>query len=138
MLPTIANSIRDLTGMKKTYNGEVFTGIGVAKTRVAENLEAYKQATGMDLLPGTLNVRLTERFVVPSHGIYIPPDRIKPIESNRGITLIEAVLDDEKVIIMYPDRPIYEPNVIEIMAPFNLRNRFRLKDGDEVHIEVAG
>lgn len=123
--------------MTKVYKGEVFTGIGVAKTRVEQNLDAYKQATGMDLLPGTLNVRLTEPFVVPSDSLYIPPDKIKPTENNRGITLIETVLGDEKVVIMHPDRPIYEPNVIEIMAPFNLRNRFKLKDGDEVQIEVA-
>ena len=122
--------------MGKTYKGQVFSGKGVGTTRVKQNLETYIQASGKSLIPGTLNIRLTEDFEVPQKHIYIPPEQIKPIEKERGITLIHARINGEGVIIMVPDRPIYEKNVMEIMASFNIGEKFNLKDGDEIEVLV--
>ena len=122
--------------MKKTYKGQVFSGKGVGTTRVKQNLETYIQASGKNLIPGTLNIRLTEDFEVLKKHIYIPPEQIKPIEKERGITLIHARINGEEVIIMVPDRPIYEKNIIEIIAPFNIRQRFCLKNGDEIEVLI--
>ncbi|MBL7174773.1 MAG: DUF120 domain-containing protein [Desulfobacteraceae bacterium] len=32
---------------------------------------------------------------------------------------------------------MYDRNVIEIMGPFNIRDRFNLSDGDEIEVEVS-
>ena len=122
--------------MKKIYKGQIFSGKGVAITRVKQNLEVYKQESNMNLFLGTLNVRLTQDFKVPKGSIYIPPERIKPVKKKRGVTLVSARIHGEKVVILLPDRPIYEKNIIEIMAPFNMREKFCLKDDDEVEIEI--
>ena len=118
------------------YKGRILTGIGVAKIRVEQNLDAYKQVTGMDLVPGTLNVRLTKNFEIPGDSIYIAPEKIQPIEKKRGIILVPAKLYRSKIVIMNPDPPFYNKKVIEIMAPFNIREQYGLKDGDEIEIEV--
>lgn len=122
--------------MRKTYKGQVFSGKRVGTTRVEQNLETYKRESGMNLVSGTLNVRLPVAFEVPKSSIYIPPEIIKPIEKKRGVTLISARIHGEKVVIIVPERPIYRKNVIEIMAPFNIRERFCLKDGDEIKVIV--
>jgi len=43
----------------KKYQGTIFSGIGVAQTRVADNIDLYEKKTGMHFFPGTLNVRVT-------------------------------------------------------------------------------
>jgi len=122
--------------MRKTYKGQVFSGIGVAATRVNQNLEIYKRESGMNLVLGTLNVQLTEKFRVPTNSLYIPPERIKPIKKKRGVTLVPARIQGEEVIIMVPEQSIYEKNIIEIMAPFNIREKFCFKDGDEIEVVI--
>ncbi len=122
--------------MSRTYKGQIFSGKGVGATRVKQNLETYIRASGKNLIPGTLNIRLTEDFQVPKKNIYIPREQIKPIEKERGVTLIHANVKGEEVIIMIPERPIYEENIVEIMASFNIRQRFCLKDGDEIEVLV--
>lgn len=122
--------------MKKIYKGQVFSGKGVATTRVKQNLEVYQQESNMNLVPGTLNLRLTEDFKIPEGSVYISPERIKPIEKERGVTIVPARIRAENVMILIPDRPIYKKNIIEIIAPFNIRQKFCLKDGDGVEVEI--
>jgi CTP-dependent riboflavin kinase len=122
--------------MPKEYKGSVFSGLGRATIRVEQNIELYKQICGMDLIPGTLNVRLNEEFCIPEKSIYITPDKIKPTEKKRGVTLTPANLNNEKVMIIVPDRSDYDKTVLEMMAPFNIRTKWGLKDGSIVSIIV--
>ena len=121
---------------KKEYQGSVFSGVGRAKVRVQQNIELYRQVCGVDLIPGTLNVRLTKEFLIPETSIYITPDRIRPIEKKRGVALVSAKLNNEGVILIIPDRSGYDKTVVEVMAPFNLRERLGLSDGSIVTITV--
>lgn len=120
----------------RIYRGKIFSGIGVATTRVKQNLHAYKQESGLDLIPGTFNVRLSEDFVIPEEHIYIPPQCVNPKEKQRGVTLIRASFLGEKVVILIPDKSMYAENIIEIMAAFKIKEHFHLKDGDEVEVKV--
>ncbi len=122
--------------MGKIYKGRIFSGKRVATTRVKQNLEVYKRESGMDLVLGTLNIQLTEDFEVPKNSVYIPSEEVKPIKKKRGVTLVPARIQGEKAVIMVPERPIYEKNIVEIMAPFNIREKFRLKDGDEIEVII--
>lgn len=122
--------------MSKTYKGRIFSGLQVATTRVEQNIDIYKKESGMDLVPGTLNVRLTEDFVVPGNSIYIPKEKIKPADKSRGIILVPAKVESEAVLIMVTDPLFYDSDVIEIMAPFHIRNRFGFADGDEIEVAI--
>ena len=117
-----------------SYKGKIFSGIGVASERVSQNLDTYKDVSGIDLIPGTLNVRLSKDFEIPKNAKYIPPEKIKPLEKKRGVTLVPAKIKGEPVVIMVPEKPIYEANVIEIMASFQIKVKFCLNDGDEIEI----
>lgn len=90
----------------------------------------------MEFFPGTLNVHLDKTFEIPTDSIHIPPEKILPIEKNRGVMLVPAKLRSSKVVILIPEPLFYEKNEIEIMAPFNIRERFCLKDGDEIEVMV--
>ncbi len=90
----------------------------------------------MQFFPGTLNVRVTEEFNLPDHRIDIAAEEIVSTGRKGKISLVPARLFGESVFLLYPHNAIYEQNVIEIMAPFNVRNRFGLSDGDEIEIEV--
>ena len=122
--------------MAKTYTGTIFSGIGVATTRVSQNLALYRKETGTELIPGTLNVRLLEEFEVPPGNVYLPPEKVEPAEDKRGITLVPAHIRDERVCIIVPDSPIYDGDVIEIMASFNVREKFCLKDNDTIEVII--
>ena len=110
--------------------------MGVSSTRTQQNSAIYKQKSGMDLYPGTLNVRLDEDFLIPDKSIFIDKKDIKPDISKRNIRLIPAKFRDIEVIIMSPEPLFYDKNIIEVMAVENLREKYNLKDGDEVEIEL--
>ena len=120
----------------KIYHGKIFSGLGVSSTRTQQNAVIYKQKSGMDLYPGTLNVTLTEDFLIPDKLIFIDKKDIKPDNSSRNIRLILAKFRDIEVIIMSPDPMFYDKNIIEVMAVENLREKYNLKDGDEVEIQL--
>jgi len=122
--------------MGNIYKGQIFSGKKVATTRVKQNLEVYKRKSGMHLVLGTPNIQLKEDFEVPKNSVYIPPEETRPIKKKRGVTLVPARIQGEKVVILVPERQIYEKNILEIMAPFNIREKFRLEDGDEIEIII--
>ena len=120
----------------KKYRGTIFSGIGVAQNRVADNLDLYEKKTKIQFFPGTLNVRVTEEFTLPNHRIDIAAEEIVSTGRKSKISLVPASLFGEPVFLLYPHNALYERNVVEIMAPFNVRNRFGLHDGDDIEIEV--
>ncbi len=120
----------------KKYRGEIFSGIGVAQTRIADNLELYEKKSGVRFFPGTLNVRLTEEFELPSDNIHITAEEILTPGRKSDISLVPAHLFGEKVFLLYSHNPMYDRNIIEIMASFIIRDRFDLSDGNEIEVEV--
>ena len=123
---------------KRKYRGKIFSGIGVARTRVAENLELYEMKSGMQFYPGTLNIKLSEMFELPEDNIHIPAEEIKTSGRKSDISLVPARLLGERVFLLYPHNPMYERDVMEIMGSFNIRDRFNLNDGDEIEIIPMG
>ena len=122
--------------MPVDYQGSVFTGLGISTILCKLNMEVYNQISGMSLVPGTLNVRLTRDFDIPKTAIYIKPEKIKPPEKHQSVTLVPATIYQEKVFIILPENSGYEKNVIEILAPFYIRQRFGLKDDSMITISV--
>lgn len=118
------------------YEGSVFSGLGRAQTRVADNVFLYERKVGVRFFPGTLNLRLTTDFTIPPTGVHIDASEITTSGRRTGITLVPAKIAGQVVFLMCPDLAAYEPNVVEVLAAFNIRERFNLKDGDKVLLEV--
>lgn len=119
---------RVLSGKGK---GSFFTELEWAKRQFVEIL-------GFEPVPGTLNIRLEDmrnRDVLELRRSRIltiePPDK----SFCRGIVLPTVINDFVKCAIVVPQVPNYDPHLLEIIAPINLREKLNLKDGDAVTLE---
>jgi riboflavin kinase, archaea type len=125
-------------------NAVVFSGLSEGSYYMS--LEGYRKQfrskLGFDPFPGTLNLRLTKESMTerrelekyPSVGIEGFADK----DRTYGGARCYPVLVSQKVhaAIVMPIRAHYGEDVIEIIAPDNLRRRLHLKDGDVVNIRV--
>ncbi len=118
------------------YRGKIFSGIGVAQTRIADNLILYEKKTGLRFFPGTLNVRLTEDFVIPDDKIFISAEEITTIGHKTDISLVPVKLYSEQAFVLCPHISMYDPCVIEIMTTYCIRDKYSLNDSDYIEVEL--
>jgi len=125
--------------------GRVFTGIGEGAYYISHPFyeRQFIKKLGFKPYPGTLNIRLTSESM----------KNRKRLESMEGI-LIEGFMNKDRSYgsvkcfkalingsveggILLIERTHYGPDVIEIIAPMNLREKLNLKDGDLVRVEIS-
>lgn len=124
---------------KLTLTGEVFSGTKKGKHYV--NLQWVKNQInaklGFNTHMGTLNLRLTNETVTKqlrkAIGINIVPEN----GYCNGKCFKALVNRKVEGAIVLPDVPDYPTNVLEVLAPINLRKTFNLKDGDTVEVIVT-
>lgn len=109
--------------------GTRFTEFSWVKRQIAEKL-------GFKAYSGTLNLRIMEdayklKALRNAKAIEILP----PKGFYRG-KCFKAAIDSVKCAIIIPEIPNYPENMLEIVAPLNLRERFKLKDGDTVKVTI--
>jgi riboflavin kinase len=123
---------------KITLNGKVFSGRGTGSFFV--NLpwakKQFKEKLGFNPYPGTLNLQLESRtdtdILWTAEGI-----KIEPQESfHSGRCFKALVMKKVWGAIVLPDVQGYPHDLLEILAPVNLRKRLELKDGMEVDVTV--
>ena len=102
----------------------------------------FKSKLGFDPFPGTLNLRVAkdsmpERRELESYP-FVGIDGFEDKERTYGGARCFPVILEDKVkgAIVEPIRAHYGEDVIEIIAPENLRRRLRLKDGEVVDVRV--
>jgi riboflavin kinase len=120
--------------------GKVFSGSGEGAKFVALPW-VKKQITkklGFKPYPGTLNIKLTRDCKNLKNAL----KNAKPIEISprknfcRGICFKAFLMDNVKCAVVIPEIADYPEDVIEILAPINLREKFQLKDGDNVKVKI--
>lgn len=96
-----------------------------------------KQKLGFTPYPGTLNVMLSEesvkrkKLLEKAHSI-----KVCPADGYCSGNLIKASIGTLECAIVVPEVAGYPKRVLEIIAPFNLREQLRLQDGGEVAVTV--
>jgi riboflavin kinase len=121
--------------------GKVFSGSGEGakfiqlpwvKTQIAEKL-------GFIPYPGTLNIKTTEgsrefkKLLKKEKTI-----EISPIEGFcRGRCFNAILMNNLKCAIIVPEIPNYTENTIEVIAQVNLREKFKLRDGDVIEVKIV-
>ncbi|MCS7119016.1 MAG: DUF120 domain-containing protein [Archaeoglobaceae archaeon] len=125
------------------FRGTVFSGLGEGRYYVS--LEGYrkqfKEKLGIDPFPGTLNIR------VPKEEITIK----KRLDNEKGIK-IESFKSEDRTFgevkafkckvkgidafIVMPRRTHHLNDVVELISEKKIRDELKLRDGDEVEIEV--
>lgn len=138
---------RVLEGKKPIFemNGKVFSGLGEGAYYMAMNgyRRQFVKKLGFDPYPGTLNLRLET---------IIDRQQRRNLESQPDIH-IEGFEDGERTYgwakcylakinkqingaIIILERAHYDHSVIEIIAPINIRDKLKLKDGDKLLIKA--
>lgn len=128
--------------------GEVFTGLGEGQYYLSQ--EGYKkqikEKLGFDPYPGTLNLKiygddvLRRKELNGVDAVIIEPFKSEERSFGGGVcykvTIKRRGWDDSLIegAIIQPERTHYSEDLLELIAPINLRKRLDLKDGDIVEV----
>lgn len=119
--------------------GRVVTGFGNFSYWIAKLHDHYRRKTGLDLFPGTLNVRLDEEWRLPASGIV----RLEKEEygGTVSVNIVPCTVFGRKAFILRTDRAEFgetdhDRSTLEIATDVKLRDAYSLKDGDEVDVTV--
>lgn len=121
-----------------TLVGHVESGIGDFAQWIETLHDHYQRKTGLDLFPGTLNLRLDRPYRLPPN-----PIRLEAHEygGTVSINLVPCEVFDRPAFILRTDANEHGDGdhpweVIEIATDIKLRDVFNLEDGDTVSVEV--
>ena len=128
-----------------TIKATVFSGLSEGSYYMS--MEGYrkqfKSKLGFDPFPGTLNLRVTKDSMIQRRELESHPfvniDGFADKDRTYGGARCYPVVVGTKVhgAIVMPIRAHYGEDVIEIIAPENLRRRLKLQDGDLVEVQVS-
>ncbi|MEM3702992.1 MAG: DUF120 domain-containing protein [Candidatus Bathyarchaeia archaeon] len=121
-------------------SGKVFSGIGKG-AKFAELpwvKKQIEQKLGFTPYPGTLNIRL-DRDCIKVRKLLEITNAIEILPAHgycSGRCFKAYIMGDLKGAIVLPNVENYPKDVLEIIAPLNLRRKFGLIDGDKVEVKV--
>lgn len=103
--------------------------------------KGFKDILGYVPFPGTLNVRLRDMDIHKIDRMRNHSDGIVPGFKFDGreyfpIRLYRARIRDEEGALIFPHLQHHPLGIAEFVAKSDMRNKYRLKDDDEVEIEV--
>ncbi|HEC94386.1 MAG TPA: DUF120 domain-containing protein [Thermoplasmatales archaeon] len=122
--------------------GTVFSGMGEGRyyTSLEKYVKQFMEKLGFKPVPGTLNievepVELSKLHLLRSYrGITIKPFSTTD-RSFGAVTCYPARIKDVECAAIQPRRTHYS-NVLEVIAPVNLRKTLGLSDGDKVEVSI--
>lgn len=128
-------------GSIKILCGKLITGLGEGQYYIS--LDGYRtqfiEKLGFDPYPGTLNVRLDSNSIdirkTITQSIRITGFTDQTRTFGKGSCFRVRISDIEGAVIT-PERTHYPEDIIEIIAPVNLREHLDLKDGNNINVEV--
>ena len=120
------------------FRGVVVPGRGFGAQRMAKPsiLQAAKRWTDLNLVPGTLNVRLPRPFDGTLPGYLTEHDLGGVVwrdhaPNRKGIRFGEVIIAGKyRGIVFQGDEPEYPPEQVEILSDHHLRATLGLQDGD--------
>jgi riboflavin kinase len=134
------------TKSKYVFHGKLFQGLGEGGYYIG--LEGYKnqfsKLLGFEPFPGTLNLKLESSEDVEQkrqlrfrEGLRVE-GFADGTRTYGGATCYRAfVSEKEPAAVLVIDRTHYDDTVLELISPVHLRKELRMKDGDEVLVEVS-
>ena len=128
-------------GAVKILSGKVITGLGEGQYYIS--LEGYRtqfrEKLGFDPYPGTLNVKLDPLSIELRKRISANVTISGFTDQNRTFgsgTCFNVKISDIKGAVITPERTHYPEDIIEVIAPVNLRQHLNVRDGSTVAVEV--
>ena len=113
----------DLTGI-------IVKGKGTAAGFVRAYTPLFEKSLGLTPFPGTLNVRVAPAPTLTG-GTTLTP-------ATGGAVICWDVIVNNKVrgFLVRPVKTTHTPDILEIIAPVNIREYFSLREGDTVHVRL--
>ena len=122
-----------------TLKGKVFTGEGNGKKFVSLPWVKRQIEENLGFTPflGTLNLKLTSQSASLRKQLEnADPIKIYPTTGYCVGLLFKAFIGKEKCAVILPQIKDYPENVLEIIAPVNLRTMLSLNDDDSLVVTV--
>jgi len=119
----------------KAFSGK---GEGARFVKLPWVKKQIEEKLGFTPFLGTLNLRLRENGVKLKEQLEkIDSIEILPVEGFcRGKCFKAYLMDSLECAVVVPEVAEYPADVIEIIAPVNLREKLQLKDGDVVEVKI--
>ncbi|MEM7626881.1 MAG: DUF120 domain-containing protein [Planctomycetota bacterium] len=120
-------------------HGHITSGRGDFAQWIEKYHAHYQQLTGLELYPGTLNLRLAQPYTVPAGSLRLCPQNYG---GTVGVYLVPCRVFDRAAFILRTDANErgdgdHPREVIEIATDIKLRDAWDLVDGDLVRVEVT-
>lgn len=128
---------------KLKMEGKLVSGFGEGKYYVGQ--EGYKKQfrdkLGFDPFPGTLDLKLdSESLMIKEKLKQLRGEVIEGFSSEeRSFGKAEcfpAKIKGEEAAICLPDRTHHDEDIIEIISPVKIRDKYELEDGNKLELEV--
>ena len=125
--------------MGVALKGVIVKGFGEGKYYMAmQKYKAqFKAKLGFAPYEGTLNIKAEKdkvmKFLSGLKAIKINGFKTKQ-RSFGGLKAYKVRLNGERIGLIIPDRTSHEPDTVELIAKFNIKEKFGLKDGNKVAI----
>ncbi len=123
----------------RVLTGKVVTGVGNFSYWIDKLKDHYQRKTGLLLFPGTLNVQLGEEYRVPANVTRLEGEEYG---GDVSVNIVPCRIFDEEAVILRTDKYEKEEGIgartlVEVACEVKLREKYQLKDGDIVRIEVG-
>ncbi len=120
--------------------GKVVSGVGNFAYWIERLSDHYLRKTGLRLFPGTLNVQLEEEYSIPANVLRLEGEEYGGTVS---VNIVPCRVLGEEAVILRTDsnergEGAHPRSVIEVACEVKLRDRYDLRDGDVIQIEVWG
>ena len=129
------------------FEGHIITGMGEGAYYMSLNgyKKQFKEKLGYEPYPGTLNIKLNSLLFIEAKkemlkypSIYI--EGFSDQSRTFGwVKCYPAYINDSMNInssILILERTHYDDSIIEIIAPFSIKEQFSLKNGDYIKLKV--
>lgn len=130
-------------GTGRDLTGTVVAGRGLGAERLADpgTLERLRELIGFPVVPGTLNVCLSEDLDDELGSWYVAAEEIGPgweaATGQAGYFLTAVLIADRyRGVAFQADEPGYPVNQIELLCEVHLRRALGLRDGDSITLSV--
>ena len=131
----------------KAFIGIVTTGYGVATRNLDPVMALIETRTGLaNLVRGTLNINISEEYIVQADAIISPDEYPLNKQTNLGETIKfqRCLVAGHKGLIMRPDShevgagQFHGKSYLELMGQKNFRQVLGFIDKSEVEVQVEG
>lgn len=128
-----------------TLEGVLFTGLGEGAYYITRDSyrKQFIEKIGFDPYPGTLNLKLATDYDIKTRDELesYPAIEIQGFTNKTRtfgpVRCYPAIINNKvKGAVVTALRSHYDSSVIEVIAPYYLRSRLKLKDGHKVKIEI--